>query len=320
MPDKLRKSPTVLLLILTSIGALGAVEIVLQIERPGLHDRTYSRVPGPFSIASYAEDREFLWSRPFGNEVEGVRFYCHQAKIVYVLGGSIAEGLSGPLFACLKERGVSADGFNLACGGWTTYQALRQFRRFIGMRAPTHAVLTTAYNDSRLGPVTDVAQAESNRRWSRRLLFGLNQTRLFTLGRRFLARAVEGREPRPITPRVPVDLYRKNLEDFVHLAHGVGAIPILVTEAFPYDSEREDTAPYFVIMESVARATGALFVDVRPAFEALGVLEISARGIDTHLNEKQQRFWGDLVHPTEAGSRVKADLIYDAVAARGGWN
>jgi lysophospholipase L1-like esterase len=315
-----RRKPDPNLVILAAVVlALGAAEAVLHVTRPDLRDPTYFQSIGN-PLKQYDEDRELFWTRSFAGRPDLIR-NAKERNLLYVFGGSIAVGLADPLFAVLKEGGVDVGGFNLACGGWTSHQSVIQLRRFLAVRAPTHALIANGYNDSRPAVRDYAAQARLNRSWTRRVLFELNRSRLFTLYRRLLLRAGSASGPAPDTVCVPLDRYRANLAEFVRLVRDAGATPILVTQAFPDADARRATAPYFGAMEDVARAGGAVFVDVRPAIaEAsarLGVPDVTAD--EPGFLAKKGLLWSDAVHPSEGGYRIESEVIRRTVAEKGGW-
>ena len=313
-----RSHPNLVILAAVAI-VLGAAEAVLQVKRPDLHDPTYfSAIGNPFK--AYEEDRDLFWTRSFFGRPDLVRLSRARNR-VYVVGGSIAVGMSEPFFAVLKDHGLFVDGFDLACGGWTSHQAVVQYRRFAALRPPTHAVLCNGYNDSRPALLDYAAQARLNRTRARRVLFELNKSRLFTLYRRGMLRALSRKDPKPGTVCVPLDQYRANLAEFVRLAREGGAVPVLVTQGFPGSRNRDQTAPYFAVMEEVARETGAVFADVRPAIaEANARLGIPNESADTPgFEARGSALWTDPVHLNDAGYRIEGEVIFQAVGARGGW-
>ena len=299
--------------------ALGAAEAVLHVARPDLRDPTFfAAVGNPFK--EYDEDRELFWTRSFFGRPDLVRLSRAPVR-VFVLGGSIANDLADPIFAVLKEKGLDVEGFNLACGGWTSYQSVVQFRRFLAVRPPTHAILCNGYNDSRPAIRDYATQARLNRSWSRSVLFELNKSRLFTLYRRLVLRALAPRGPRTPTVCVPLDQYRANLAEFVRLARGARVVPVLLTQGFPGSVTRAQTAAYFEVMEAVARETGAVFVDVRPAMAAADArLGIPDESVDNEgFQATKSLLWSDAIHPNEKGGRIEGEEVFRAVAQSGGW-
>jgi len=321
----LRRYPN-LVLFVAAVIVLAGIEAVLQAALPDLRDPTYFQSVGK-PLTQYKEDPDLFWVH--GHDFYGFEVIIGKSKathLIYLLGGSIANGLAKPMQKTLESEHLFVETVNLTCGGYTSYQSLILLDRFLTVRAPEAAVICNGFNDSRPAFLDYRAQAELNRRLSRRALFVLNKSRLFTLYRRLMVRAVHEksiREREPTTRCVPLDHYRENLTRFVSACREHGVTPVLVTQAFPEILHEQTTAPYFDAMARVAASSPeAVLVDVRPAvaeaMKRMGVPYISSD--PEGFTKTGSLLWSDCCcHPSWEGYAIMAREIRKEMQQRGIW-
>ena len=316
-----------LLYLILALSAIAGLEAYLQKARPDLHDPTYFQSLGE-PLKQYAEDRELFWVHKTNYEsMPNLIREAHSKHVVFVFGGSIAVGLAETMQTALRADGLSIDCMNLGCGGYTSYQSLILLKRFLSVRIPEAALVCNGYNDSRPAFMDYRAQAELNGRFSRRALFMMNKSRLFTLYRRFLLKTFAGnsiKDMKPTAQCVPLDQYKDNLREFAKTAKAKGAIPIMVTQAMPNRADELILVPYFQAMEEVAGQTGAAFVDVRPAF-AKAMADAGLSQVESYDNEAEflkaaSSLWGDSAcHPSVAGYALMGREVMKVMKEKGLW-
>ena len=87
-----------LVLLIAALFLLAGIEAILQVTRPDLHDPTYFQSEGTRTLTDYVEDPTLFWVH--ADNYLGYEGFIHNTLAehrVYILGGSIANGLADPL-------------------------------------------------------------------------------------------------------------------------------------------------------------------------------------------------------------------------------
>ena len=227
-------------------------------------------------------------------------------------GVTLARSLSN------SRLGVEARAVLLALPGYSTYQDLVLLRQHVGELQPDLVVFYCgAWNDYL------PAWLRTDSEWGAVTKHGV-ASRLVELGKRALwsgrhrdpAQLVQDYQDGDTPPllRVPLDEYRANLKELIHVAAAAGAQPLVVLPAFP-----QKTIERFPTGRRYLEATRAVLneVDV-PSVDGTAV--VSAFEQDQGLRPEAEASgltFTDWIHPSGIGHGLIARAISAELEARG---
>ncbi len=227
------------------------------------------------------------------------------------------------VFTALLEEATGAEFVNAAVPGYSTFQALNLLDMRGWSLSPDLLVVGTLWSDNNFDSFTDRDLLASYAGWQaspgRAARLALERSSLF----RWLdwtvrvapqgARArkvgwqVGGDDPRTGRRRVDIASYAANLEALCArmYARGGGVVFLVLPNREDVEPLSHDPAwaPYRQAMREAAARWGAAIAEAPPAFRASG------RSADA--------LFLDQMHPTPLGHRILADVVGDALAARG---
>jgi len=297
------------------------VVLRLPLQHAGL-DRIVGRAaidPADPNVRLRTDARGYIEpSQPFGDPDLEIAF----------LGGSttecraVREELRFPALVStlLAERGIRANPLNAGRSASTVHDALHVLLDRVAQDRPELVLLMEAVNDAGVlahdggyaarsgAPVEagDLADWSLQLAARRLALAKLLRTRLLPVIRRDPSWAAQRAEARRSAPPEP---YRARIEAFVGLARALGSEPVLVTQPLGYvDSS---TPPW------VQAADQDVFnAELRAAGLRLGVRSIDlAAKVAAHPDAARPgALFYDGLHVTDAGSRLYAELLSQALA------
>jgi lysophospholipase L1-like esterase len=303
------------LLLLGVFGVLlAAVVGELALRVAGFRFETFPAVqvgwPQPAEIQDlYTPDRDLLWvTRDYRAKLAEAR---RLAPALVFMGDSCTEFGTWPERSLqrLRDRGSPlGSGLELAVGGWSSEQGLRQLGRDVLPLHPRALVIYFGWNDHWLAfgaPDADVHAGAVS--------FWLAQhSRLMQLAvKSRLGAETLSSDTHP--SRVSRAQYRGNLESMARLAHQAGIRVVFVTAPSSHVPGREpeylarrhlrtlaDLVPlhasYVAATREAAQETGADVCDAAAAFAEMA-------------GSIQQYFRADGIHFSERGSEVLAEMV-----------
>jgi len=228
------------------------------------------------------------------------RILCLGDSTTFGHGIAESESFSRVLESRLRRAypGKSCEVINGGIPGYSTFQGLNLLKeKGLGL-APDLVIVSYFYSDL----ITDVA-ADRDRvhspEWIQPLQNQLYSSELYLLLRRELL-GFSSPQSRPATiPRVPVDEYKRNLEQFITLVRSRGGRVIFINPAYGSVTPPPSLLPYRQAMQKAALGQGAQWLDLDQVFQ------------------DQVKYWDrlflDPVHPASAGHRLIADHIFPAL-------
>lgn len=300
-----------LLVTVALVISVGLAEAGLRIQ--GFQFQLMPRVqfgwPDPATLQErYRPDPDLFWAlRDYSERLQSAR--AMHPDIVF-MGDSCTEFGTYPaitLAALAAAKTPVTTGVSFGTGGWSSSQGLAQLQRDV---LPLHPRVVTIYygwNDHwvALGP-TDPELEDVE--WLRRLAVHSRLAQLVLKTHIGLA-APTAERPN----RVPVEIYRHNLQTMVRLAKHAGIAPVLITAptnhvrgeepgylAVRHLRHLDELVPlhqqYLQVVRDVARGSGAVLCDVAKDFDAL-------------MPAQTPYFMADGIHLTPEGNREIARFL-----------
>lgn len=266
--------------------------------------------PEPVEIAEvYTPDRDLFWvTHDYHTKLAAAR---HTRPAVAFMGDSCTEFGTWPkltLEQLARSDPSLAQGVNLAVGGWSSEQGLRQMRRDVLSLGPRVVTIYYGWNDHWIafGRPDAAVHPSAVSFW----LAG--HSRLMELFIKWRVASATS-SPEDASYRVPLDRYRANLETMARLAHDAGIRVIFITAASSHERGQEPEylarrhllrleelvplhASYVQATRAAAAATGAEVCDAAAEFMTLPA-------------PRSQYFGRDGIHFNDRGSRALADIL-----------
>jgi lysophospholipase L1-like esterase len=262
--------------------------------------------------------------------IEPARPHAAPDATLAFLGGSttecraVREELRFPALAAqlLEARGLRVNALNAGRSASTVHDALHVLLDRVAEDAPDLALLMEAVNDAGVlardggyagrsgAPVAprDLAKWSLQLAARRSALAELLRARLLPAARMRVEQAWDGSAARRPAPRAP---YRARVLGFVGLARALGIEPVLVTQPLGYVDattppwvDAADQDAFNDEIRAAAAETGSPLVDL-------------ARRVAAHPDRARPGvLFYDGLHVTDAGSRLYAETLAEALAPR----
>lgn len=271
--------------------------------------------PEPTEIQKvYVPDRDLFWvTRDYAARLADAR---RSPPAVVFMGDSCTEFSDWPrltLERLAAHDGSPVPGVNLAVGGWSSEQGLRQLRRDVLTLRPRMVIIYYGWNDhwiafGKSDPDVHAGIASFWLATHLRLMQLLVKTRLGS-------ETILSAHP---SYRVPLDRYRVNLEAMARLAHGAGIRTVFITAPSSHQRGHEPEylarrhlqhleelvplhASYVQATREAAAATGAEVCDAAAAFTTL------PGPIDHYFTK-------DGIHFSDHGTRALVEILTTCLA------
>lgn len=256
-----------------------------------------------------------------GKKPSGVfRILCLGDSVTFG-GGNISDNETYPYYlkwSLYRENpGRVIQVINAGCPGYTSVQGLELLKRKGLSYDPDLIIVGFVHHEHLFAMKTDLDQMTSAPEWIRHIKSLLYRSSFYLMIRRVVApgslsmshlagapKEMQSTMKDDMVMRVPVEYYRKTLQEFIDIADGKNIPLILLSLPNPDITTRLQENNHLAALKETAEKNRCNFIDLQEQF-------------CRYRENYELTLMRDFVHPNAAGNKVMADVIYEYIKKLG---